>query len=61
MAKGNFKAATGKNEDIVAMVELEGTIYVATASSIYKFRHSGDDFHELVDVDFEMEATTAEV
>ena len=36
MAKGNFKEAAGSNEDIVSMIDVQGTIYVATAGSVYR-------------------------
>ena len=36
MAKGGFKEASGSNEDIISMIEVQGTVYVATAGSIYR-------------------------
>ena len=44
MAKGAFKVATGSNEDIISMVEVQGVIYVATASTIYRMVFRGGKY-----------------
>lgn len=56
MAKGGFKEATGSNEDIISMLEAQGTIYVATASSVYRLV-SRDYKYVVEEVQFTIEDT----